>query len=109
MKDDTTPATKADIHRLDTNIQRMDTQIQSMDTRIQSMDARIESMDAEIHRMNGDIREVKGEMREMAKGLHAAIDQVLTVLVNVDKRLTGSVENHERRITRLEARVGIGA
>ena len=74
MKDDSTPATKADINRLDGNIQRLET-----------------------------------EMREMAKGLHAAIDQVLAVLVNVDKRLTDSVENHERRITRLEARVGIGA
>jgi hypothetical protein len=75
MKDDTAPATKADIARLRTELKA----------------------------------DMRNEMRDMAKGLHAAIDQVLTVLVNVDKRLTASVENHEKRITRLEVLAGVGA
>ena len=71
MKDDTAPATKADIRRLQADM--------------------------------------RSEMREMAKGLHAAIDQVLTVLVNVDKRLTVSVADHEKRITKLETIAGVSA
>jgi hypothetical protein len=71
MKDDSTPATKADMHRLEA--------------------------------------EMKTEMRQMANSLNQAIDQVLTVLVNIDKRLTGAVDSHEWRIKRLETRVGIAA
>lgn len=39
--------------------------------------------------------------------LHEKIDQVLAVLVNMDKRLTGTVTVHEKRITRLEEHTGI--
>jgi hypothetical protein len=67
MKDDQTPVTKADLHRLEA-----------------TMEAKFASV-------------------------QAAIDQVLTVLVNVDKRLTNSVEDHEWRIRRLENRVGVTA
>jgi hypothetical protein len=45
----------------------------------------------------------------MARGLNKAIDQVLTVLVNVDKRLTTSVADHEKRIRRLERSTGVAA
>ena len=70
MKDDTTPAATADVHRLETDIHRLE---------------------ANIDRLSTDLR---NEMREMAKGLHAAIDKVLAVLVNVDKRLTQG-PNHQ--------------
>jgi len=66
MDNDQTPATKADLRRLETTI------LQKMD-RIQD-----------------------------------AIDRIITVLANVDKRLTKSVDDHETRIRRLETRVGIG-
>jgi hypothetical protein len=48
-------------------------------------------------------------MRDMAKGLQKSIDEVLTVLVNVNNRLTPAVQNHEKRITNLEALAGISA
>ena len=85
MKDDTTPATKADIRHLD---------------------GRIDKLDAKIDRMAVDLR---GEMREMAKGLHNSIDQVLTVLVNMNNRLTPAVQNHEKRITKPETLAGVSA
>lgn len=50
----------------------------------------------------GDIRALRGEMQAMGKGIHEAIDQVLVVLINVDKRLTNTVQDHEKRITKLE-------
>ena len=37
------------------------------------------------------------------------IDKVLTLLCNVDKRLSDSFESHERRIRRLEKHVGFVA
>ena len=95
MKDGSTPATKADITRLDANMTRLD-------GRMDKLDGRMDKLDASIHHL-------ATEMHEMAKGLHAAINQVLTVLVNVDKRLTASIDNHERRIIRLEDHVGIAA
>lgn len=44
-------------------------------------------------------------MDEKFEKVNAGIDQVLTVLVNVDKRLTGKVKEHDRRIRRLEVAV----
>jgi ABC-type transporter Mla subunit MlaD len=71
MENDQTPATKADLRRLETSL------LEKMDTKL--------------------------------GGLHEAIDRVLTVLVNVEKRLTKTVDNHETRIRRLEDRVGVSA
>ncbi len=36
------------------------------------------------------------------RGVHRSIDEVLTVLVNVNNRLTGAVDDHEKRIRILE-------
>ena len=36
------------------------------------------------------------------QNLYKADDQILTVLVHVDKRLTAIVENHERRLVAFE-------
>jgi phosphate uptake regulator len=66
----------------------------------------IHLLKVDIHRLQADMR---NEVREMARGLNKAIDQVLTVLVNVDKRLTTSVADHEKRIRRLERSTGVAA
>lgn len=94
MKDDTTPATKGDITGLRDELK----------ADIRHLDGRIDKLDAKIDRVAAELR---GEMRDMSKSLHAAIDQVLTVLVNVNNRLTPVAENHEKRITRLEALAGV--
>ena len=70
MQDDQTPATKADIVRLEQSLTAVGSKLES---------------------------------------INRAIDQVLTVLVNVDKRLTNAVDDHEWRLRRLENRVGVSA
>lgn len=51
------------------------------------------------------LAEMRAEIRAESKSIHSSIDQVLAVLVNIDKRLTASVTNHEKRIHRLEQHV----
>jgi hypothetical protein len=49
----------------------------------------------------------KEEFDKGIKSVNAGIDKVLTVLVNIDKRLTGNVQNHEKRIHKLELHTGL--
>ncbi len=70
------------------------------------MDDNTPTTKADIRRIEESIQKLTKIVRSMAEGmerLHEADDQILTVLVNVDKRLTGKVENHESRIVRLES------
>lgn len=60
----------------------------------------------------GDVQAVRADLQNLARSMnaqfskvHEDIDRVLEVLVNVDKRLTGKVEDHEKRIVRLEEAV----
>lgn len=45
-------------------------------------------------------------LSDMKRDLIEADNQILTVLTNVDKRLTKKVDDHEERIVALEAQVG---
>jgi hypothetical protein len=56
-----------------------------------------------------DLRELEASMLKKMDGIQDAIDRVLTVLVNVDKRLTESVGDHESRIRRLERHASLAA
>lgn len=49
----------------------------------------------------------KDDLQKAVKSLNTGIDQVLTVLVNVDQRLTTKVDTHEVRIKRLEKKTGV--
>ena len=42
------------------------------------------------------------ELQQMHKNLYEADNQILDVLINMDRRLTGKVDDHEHRITALE-------
>lgn len=71
----------------------------------------------------GDVQAVKDDIRQVENGLRADIqrlerkfddkfarlyetdDQILAILGNIDKRLTPKVEDHEKRIVRLEEAV----
>ena len=55
------------------------------------------------------IQGIRDDMQAISKSLHEAIDQVLVVLINMDKRLTMKANEHEQRIVRLEEHVGIAA
>lgn len=73
VSDDTTPATKADIVRLEGRTQKLEDSVQRLGQKFER--------------------------------LYKADDQILAVLANIDKRLTPKVEDHEKRIVRLEAAV----
>lgn len=73
MSDDTTPATKADIVRLEGRTQKLEGSVQRLEQRFER--------------------------------LYEADDQILAILGSIDKRLTPKVEDHEKRIVRLEESV----
>lgn len=41
------------------------------------------------------------------KSVEEGVDQVLTVLVNVDKRLSSDIQHHDKRLKRLEKKAGL--
>ena len=62
-------------------------------------------MDMSSTATKGDVALVKDDLTELKKSLkrlHDADDQILTILINMDKRLSKKVDNHEHRIVRLE-------
>ena len=56
----------------------------------------------------GDLRllATKADMDRRFEYVNDAIDRVLTVVVNMDKKLTGIMSDHKVRIKRLEQEVG---
>ena len=53
-------------------------------------------------RLERSMNEKFKNMNEKFKNVDDGIDRVLAVLINVDKKLTKKVENHEERIKTLE-------
>ncbi|MBI3619010.1 hypothetical protein HY213_03185 [Candidatus Peregrinibacteria bacterium] len=76
--DDATPATKADMQRLEVLIHK------------------------QFQLIVEQFKKAREETKEQFKNAREDSNQILDVLVNVDKRLTGKVKDHEKRITRLE-------
>jgi hypothetical protein len=64
------------------------------------MDNQAPATKADIQNMEQTLLQA---MQKMHKDLNKADDEILTVLTNVDKRLTTKVEDHEGRITQLES------
>lgn len=52
-----------------------------------------------------DLKALEKSVLAEFKRVHRSIDEVLGVLVNVNNRLTGPVDNHEKRIQVLERAV----
>lgn len=86
QNDDIQPATKGDIRNFATK-----DDLKAFATR--------DELQSEIQKLS--MKMDKGFAR-----VEASIDQVLTVVVNMNKRFGGQVDDHERRITRLERKVG---
>lgn len=80
MSDNTAPATKEDIVRLEGRTQKLEGSVQRLEGNVQRLEQKFER-------------------------LYEVDDQILIVLGNIDKRLTPKVEDHEKRIIRLEAAV----
>lgn len=86
MADDQTAITKADLFKFGESLTK------ALEIAVSAkLDAALTPIKANIAKLDEDI------------------DRVLTVLINVDKRLTQVVDDHERRIRRLEQSVGVSA
>ena len=101
--DDNTPATKGDLRLLS---ERMDADFgiltKRMDTDFGILTGRMEGAEGAIKGLKVTILNLTERMDHGFQRVHEGIDQVLTVLVNVDKRLQGQIDNHEVRISELE-------
>ncbi|MEK7136951.1 MAG: hypothetical protein AAB853_01585 [Patescibacteria group bacterium] len=83
------PATKADIAALRNEV-ALKTDLTALENRMQA----------------GFVRLMR-HIDKQTGSLYERVDQVLAVLVNMDKRLTGGIAQHEKRITRLEEHTGL--
>ena len=96
MSDDTTvPATRGDLRKLDKKVIGLGDTVNGLDTKVDRLERKMDGLESSI-------RNLAGTVEKGFRYLHEADDQILTVLINVDKRLTGKVADHEKRIVHLE-------
>lgn len=120
MTHDTTPITKADLTGIldrlnlvptrDEMLQVIQTELQPIKTEIAEMrENMVTKKEADRFATKDDLHRfaTKDDLDRAIKGVNVGIDQVLTVLVNVDKRLTQKTNNHDVRIKRLEKKTGL--
>ncbi|MBI1812516.1 hypothetical protein HY285_02550 [Candidatus Peregrinibacteria bacterium] len=104
--DETTPATKADLQQLETFIREqfkfVAEQFRVIDERFKVVNQRFDSVNEQFKSVAEQFKEMREDMKEKFKAAREDSNQILDVLVNVDKRLTAKTKDHERRITRLE-------
>ncbi|MBI3619014.1 hypothetical protein HY213_03205 [Candidatus Peregrinibacteria bacterium] len=125
--DDTSPATKADLQQLEAFIREqfkivaeeftgiheqfgfiderfkgVDQKLESIDEKFKGVNQRFESIDEQFKFVNEQFKEMRQDIKEKFKAAREDSNQILNVLVNVDKRLTAQTKDHEKRITRLE-------
>lgn len=123
MDDNSTPATKADISELREVLNRIEkshetltdsvdrnearnTTLQSMMTDLaknlsafqKSVEQRFDKVDERMERIEGRIDQA-----------NERISEVLNVACNIDRRLSETFSDHDRRIQRLERHVGLSA
>jgi ABC-type transporter Mla subunit MlaD len=69
--------------------------------------ATVDRIEAKLDRLIETVGDFASSTDRRFDRLHDDIDQVLTVLDNVNQRLTTDVQNHTRRIERLEVKAGL--
>ena len=92
--EETAPATKADLKAFATK---------------DDLKAFATKDDLKVFATKEDLKDLRQEMREGFTGLNQAIDQVLLVMTNVDRKHTKVAKSHGKRILKLEKLVGIEA
>ena len=93
--DDMTPATKGDLAALE---RKMDARFVRMDERFEQIDGRFEQIDGRFAHIDGRFEQID----EKFQRINESIDRILTVVVNMDRRIASQLSSHERRIGHLE-------
>lgn len=98
MSDDTAPATKADLGKIENRMQNLESTVQKLGSDVQRLDVTVQ-------KLGGDVQRIEKKFDAKFERLYETDDQILTILGNIDKRLTPKMEDHEKRIVRLEEAV----
>ena len=115
MNDDQLPATKGDLKVLqqsmhgDLESHKLSMQDALESHKLSMQDALLvhqHSTQRAIQSMGGALRTLQVSMDAKFEKVHEDIDRVLEVLVNIDKRYRGKLENHEKRLVCLEGIAG---
>ena len=108
--DDALPATKGDVRELAGRMKGVESNVKELSQRMGKVKGGMEGLGGRMEKVEGRMENVEKavvSLEKHAKHQSKGIDQVLTVLTNIDKRLTEKVDDHEERIVRLEDEVGV--
>ena len=112
MSDDTAPATKADIgkienrmQKLEGTVQKLGNDVQRLDVTVQKLGSDVQRLDVTVQKLGSDVQRIEKKFDAKFERLYETDDQILAILGNIDKRLTPKIEDHEKRIVRLEEAV----
>ena len=98
MSDDTKPATKADVGKIENRMQKLEGTVQKLGSDVQRLDVTVQ-------KLGSDVQRIEKKFDAKFERLYETDDQILAILGNIDKRLTPKIEDHEKRIVRLEEAV----
>ena len=109
MSDDTKPATKADVgkienrmQKLEGTVQKLGNDVQRLDVTVQKLGSDVQRLDVTVQKLGSDVQRIEKKFDAKFERLYETDDQILAILGNIDKRLTPKIEDHEKRIVRLE-------
>lgn len=65
----------------------------------------VQAVKDDVRLLKDDVKRIEKKFDAKFERLYETDDQILAILGNIDKRLTPKVEDHEKRIVRLEEAV----
>lgn len=98
-KDQSAPATKADVHSLADSVAEF---AQNVDARFIAVDRGFDALDAKFTRLD---RSIERRFKEVNNG----IDESMSILEKVKNRLTDTANDHEHRLRSVERQLGLFA
>jgi len=88
MSDETTPATKADLARVE----------ERLGLRISGVEGGLGAMQSDMHMVKDALRDISLSLAR----LRESDDQIIALIINMDKRFSGRIDDYEVRIQHLE-------
>jgi hypothetical protein len=82
----------------------MDARFEGMDARFEAMDARFEGMDARFKSIDAQFDDVRSDIAKLDAKLDRRTKALADALAGSDHRQRNRLDDHEKRLTRLEKR-----
>lgn len=109
MDDSADPATKADINELRSSVERVEASQTVLNAYVERTEKAVERLAASVEKFSQSVQQRFDLNDRRFDNVDEDIDKILVLVGNIDARLQPSIGDHERRIKRLERRVGISA